>query len=727
MSFFQSNFLMNIERPQIKTKNRQKKLIPSKPSYLAPSSALKSLKEKEAHFLKKESHNKFNNHPTYTNKASLNNRNTKDITLSNNNLGNSIKKVHILLRSNNANNKSDYKNIINMNINLNNNILLANNSIKNIYNYYDSNEENKENIKNKNNINSNSNNYSLKNDKTIIVNKANKFIKEKIIKNNIYKKINLISKPKIKRRTLSSNINNIITNIKLDNNNLKRNSIIYENNSSNKNNSFLIDLLSNHRRNNSIFKKKINSKKKENISKNNSINKTLLKIDNNNKYKNNFNSTGNQFYTHLKQIAPSKNVSNHKAKLTDSNSNNKSYELRNNSLNKSFTTNNFIKRFNLSQYEKQSHKDKKLNTIEQQDANERKIRDYFSYIKTSNNFYNNNLITNNSSKFRKKYKTKSISDLSNLDIKVLDKSRDSILNQKNVSVIEGEKEAKKVHKKILKIDSCTIPGYTLTGIKQKNQDSFFLKKNFLSKDEHFFIGICDGHGLYGDLVSQYISETLPLYVKNTTKEELINAFIDTNNSLINKTKIDCSLSGTTCTSLIITLDKIICANIGDTRAILARFENGCYNTVNLSRDHKLTESEEIKRILSEGGVIKQLYNKKKKEYYGPERIWLKNSDIPGLSMSRSFGDNLAHTVGVNNIPDVKMFDYTGGEKFIVIASESIWQYIDSDECVRIIKDYYEKNMDAVSALNSLVTEAIKKKKKEENKIEDITAVVIFFE
>ena len=249
----------------------------------------------------------------------------------------------------------------------------------------------------------------------------------------------------------------------------------------------------------------------------------------------------------------------------------------------------------------------------------------------------------------------------------------------------------------------------------------------MSKDEHFFIGICDGHGLYGDLVSQYISETLPQYVKNTTKEELVNAFIDTNNSLINKTKIDCSLSGATCTSLIITLDKIICANIGDTRAILAKFENGCYNTFNLSRDHKPTESEEIKRILSEGGVIKQLYNKNKKEYFGPERIWLKNSDIPGLSMSRSFGDNLAHTVGVNNIPDVRTFDYTGGEKFIVIASESVWQYIDSDECVRIIKDFYEKNMDAVGALNSLVTEAIKRWKKEENKIEDITAVVIFFE
>ena len=97
-----------------------------------------------------------------------------------------------------------------------------------------------------------------------------------------------------------------------------------------------------------------------------------------------------------------------------------------------------------------------------------------------------------------------------------------------------------------------------------------------------------------------------------------------------------TLCGTTCTSLIISLEKIICANIGNTRAILARHENGCYNTIILNRDHKPTESEEIKRIITNGGVIRQNYDKIRKEFIGPERIWLKNSDIPGLNMSRTF-------------------------------------------------------------------------------------------
>ena len=732
MSFYSNNFLLNIDKPLVKTKNKPKKLIPSKPSYLLPSTTLKCFKEKEAQNIKKDIYNKFNNHPLNISlRPHIRNRNynSKDMTLTNNTLNNSIKNVHILLKNNNNN---DNKNVIN----INNNLLITNNSIKNFYNFYDNNEENKENLKNKYNTNNgNINNYIIKNDKTIMVNKANKFIKENKTNTNIYKKVNLRSKSK--RRTLSSNINKIITK---DNKDIKKS---FNNDINNFNNSLFIDVFSNHRKNNSIImninEKKISLKKlphdkikasrsfsssvgkksiirkNHHLSKNNSMNKNILNTENN---KTIFNNTSNQFYSRLKQLIPCiKNKNNDIIKNS---------EFRNSSLNKSFTTNNFIKRFNLSQYEKMSKNDyeynNKLNTIEHP-GNSQKIKDYFSYINA-----NSNLITNNFNKSKKKYKNKSISDISNIDMNTLNKSKDSVLSQKNISIIESEKESKnKVIKKILKIDSCTIPGYTLSGVKQKNQDSFFLKKNFLSKDEQFFIGICDGHGLFGDLVSQYISETLPLHVKNTSDEELINAFIETNNSLINKTKIDCSLSGTTCTSLIITLDKIICANIGNTRAILAKFENGCYNTVNLSRDHKPTESDEIKRILSEGGVIKQLYDKNKKEYFGPERIWLKNSDIPGLSMSRSFGDNLAHTVGVINIPEIRTFDYTGGEKFIVIASESIWQYIDSDECVRIIKDFYEKNMDAVGALNSLVTEAIKRWKKQENKIEDITAVVIFFE
>ena len=598
---------------------------------------------------------------------------------------NNDKKVNMTLTSNNFNiNENQVKNnISNYNIKtpMNNNLIINKNTKKYYKNKYNTNTYT---------INDNKN----KTDRNININIDKENINPNNINNN-YKKINI--KQRKKGRTLSSNINKIIKENIENIEALKT----YRNTTRKDKDLILKEYKPNHKKSNSIiisennlnlFPSKsfcLNNLFKQKQKNKSHMRNNLINIDDNNKSI--FNNTSNQFYTRLKQIIPSEETNKINNYMT------KDFSCLNNNndknINKSFISSNIISKCGINQYQ----------------------------LNKSNNFnFNYNYINLNKNKNKKNNKNNSITNLSNNNL-YLNKSRDYSLLNKNTQPKE------KIQKKILKIDSCTIPGYSPNGIKQKNLDSFFLKKNFLEKEENFLIGICDGHGIYGDLISQYISQNLPSFIKKESKENLVKAFIDINNSLINNTKIDCSLSGTTCTSLIISLDKIICSNIGNTRAILARYENGYYNAIELNRDHKPTESDEIKRIISQGGIIKQNFDKIKKINNGPEKIFLKNSDIPGLTMSRSFGDNLAHTIGVINIPEVKSYEYTGGEKFIVIATDSIWQYIDSDECVEIIKEFYEKNLDAIGALNSLVTEAIKRWKKEENKIEDITAVVIFFE
>ena len=284
-----------------------------------------------------------------------------------------------------------------------------------------------------------------------------------------------------------------------------------------------------------------------------------------------------------------------------------------------------------------------------------------------------------------------------------------------------------INKKIIKIDSCSMAGYSAPGISKINQDNYFIVKEFLKDPEQFFMGVCDGHGSYGHLISEYICNNLEKYIKNNTINEISKAFFLTQKNLIENSKIDCTLSGSTCNSLLISTDKIICANLGDCRAVLARYENGQYNAINLSRDHKPTESDEMKRILLKNGIIKQIYDKNLKNYIGPERIWIKNSEIPGLHISRSFGDNLAHGVGVISEPEIKKVEFNGSEKFILLASDGIWKFIDSDESVEMIKDFYENDMDAIGALNCLVKEAFKRWKDERNVIDDITAILIFFD
>ena len=284
-----------------------------------------------------------------------------------------------------------------------------------------------------------------------------------------------------------------------------------------------------------------------------------------------------------------------------------------------------------------------------------------------------------------------------------------------------------ITKRIMKIDSCTMAGYSSPGKQKINQDNFFIIKEFLGEQEQFLLGVCDGHGTFGHLVSDYITKKMPNYLKDISDEFIIKSFNLTNNSLIQNSKIDCSLSGSTCTLLIINLEKIICANLGDSRAVLGKYENGIYSAVNLSKDHNPNDPNEMKRILINGGRIEPYFDEELKKYIGPKRVWLKNSDIPGLAMTRSFGDNLVHSVGVVSEPEIIKYEFNGNEKFIILASDGIWEYIDSDECVNIVKEFYENDMDAIGALNALVKEAFNRWKNMEDSIDDITAIVIFFE
>ena len=58
-------------------------------------------------------------------------------------------------------------------------------------------------------------------------------------------------------------------------------------------------------------------------------------------------------------------------------------------------------------------------------------------------------------------------------------------------------------------------------------------------------------------------------------------------------------------------------------------------------------------------------------------MWLKNEDIPGLAMTRSFGDGVAAKVGVTAIPELDMIELTKDDKFIVLASDGVWEFLDN--------------------------------------------------
>ena len=313
---------------------------------------------------------------------------------------------------------------------------------------------------------------------------------------------------------------------------------------------------------------------------------------------------------------------------------------------------------------------------------------------------------------------------------------------------EKEKETPiKENKVIRKIIKDILP-YTHVGFdgeepKENNQDNYFIYKNFMNKKDYIYMSVCDGHGVEGHFVSDFIKETLPHDMSENLKNKNIltenekekaeiyqiikETFIMANEKLVDNEEINSLFSGSTCVSLIYTPEKLIVPNIGDSRAVLGRLidkETNEYKAIDLSRDHKPTEKDEAQRIIENDGRIQPFTEDG--EFVGPERVWIKEEEVPGLAMTRSFGDRVAATVGVMSEPEIKEFKFEEGDKFMIIASDGIWEFISSQECINIIKGFYDKN-DLKGCCEYLYQESSKRWLKEEEVIDDTTLILVFFE
>ena len=103
---------------------------------------------------------------------------------------------------------------------------------------------------------------------------------------------------------------------------------------------------------------------------------------------------------------------------------------------------------------------------------------------------------------------------------------------------------------------------------------------------------------------------------------------------------DLAFSGTTCVSVFIRGKDLICANVGDSRAIMCSKDSlSEWRCIPLSRDHKPEDPTESSRILKSNGRIEPIYEVGVP--IGPSRIWLQNENAPGIAMTRSLGDTVA--------------------------------------------------------------------------------------
>ena len=356
--------------------------------------------------------------------------------------------------------------------------------------------------------------------------------------------------------------------------------------------------------------------------------------------------------------------------------------------------------------------------------------------------YNLSFMNNKNIKDKLFYKFKLVKNKNNsIDISLLN-------NNNNNYIFLNNTFSKNKKKEIIKQFSVYSKGGEKEDGKQKiNQDSFLILTKINNILNFNIFAVFDGHGINGHLVSKYISnyfkkkfkneeqiknmkETEEIYnkLKENNYSIIQNYFINAEKELIN-TSFNCDFSGTTCVLLIQIGIHLICANVGDSRAILINekeinqyvnnnINNNKYDIIQLSYDNKPNNIKEKKRIIKLGGKVEKFINN------GPFRVWIKNKNYPGLAMSRSIGDLIASNIGVIPIPEIIEYTINKFSKFILICSDGIWEFLNNVQVLHICKKFYY-NDDSKGLCFQLVKNAENIWKQKGNTVDDITVLAIF--
>lgn len=269
-------------------------------------------------------------------------------------------------------------------------------------------------------------------------------------------------------------------------------------------------------------------------------------------------------------------------------------------------------------------------------------------------------------------------------------------------------------------------GYAPYNIKKENQDSCFMHED--PQTRSLLLGVFDGHGEHGHLVSKHLEKRLPSSVMNhpswatSPKTAMAEMLVAEEGKILKNRSINTSLSGTTAVCATVRGKALTVANIGDSRLILAlRNESGNLKPYSVTEDHKPDTPKEKQRIERNGGRVWAMTYEDGID--GPARVWLKDQDLPGLAMSRSIGDEVAKRAGVISAPE--MFEYELPEEtaFLCMATDGLWEFMSNNDVVHIIE---QANGDGRKAIQALMKESERRWKKEEPVVDDTTIVLAYF-
>ncbi|KAL7001771.1 putative protein phosphatase 2C 59, partial [Sarracenia purpurea var. burkii] len=211
-------------------------------------------------------------------------------------------------------------------------------------------------------------------------------------------------------------------------------------------------------------------------------------------------------------------------------------------------------------------------------------------------------------------------------------------------------------------------------------------------------GVFDGHG--GARAAEYVKQNLfsnlirhPKF-NSDINSAISDAYNHTDSELLKSENIH---AGSTASTAILVGNRLLVANVGDSRAVICRGGNA----IAVSRDHKPDQTDERQRIEDAGGFV----------------MWAGTWRVGGvLAVSRAFGDRYLKQYVVA-VPEIQEEKVDSSLEFLILASDGLWDVVTNEEAVAMVKPIQEPE----EAAKRLIHEAYQR-----GSSDNITVVIVRF-
>ena len=379
-----------------------------------------------------------------------------------------------------------------------------------------------------------------------------------------------------------------------------------------------------------------------------------------NEYSNRMNKIPNENYINLKKSTFSKDKNTQVNIFEDNSKNNKKENyipsIKPNEMFAKRKNNYYIKKNILK-------KDNNSNVKPENSLKKDKSKDNIKVIKL---IPNKNKLDNENINLKQYSNTSLLNsrNLSKIALKPMARTVDYIIennnaiqiNEKKIINIKEEEKQTKINKinnksysdlnekeRIKSFDVITQAGRDKNFFRKINQDNYIISTNINKMKNFNIFGVLDGHGLYGHLISIFVGkfiinsfthkeelksclncEEVYLMLKQDNFKIINDIFVNAEKELY-KAEFDSNFSGTTCIIVIEVGDHIICANSGDSRAILVytdfeRFNHYIQKSIKKESQKEIIENNIINSHYQIKNIIRPFSNNKRSSSFTVEKI-----------------------------------------------------------------------------------------------------------